>query len=74
MKKVYVMSNTIEADDFKSEDSGEALIYEPYDYSEPVVGDGCLFIRLQSWDSACVHTLLNSMVGKKIRITVEVED
>lgn len=74
MKKIYQMTDMITADDLKSEDSGEALIFEDYDCFEPIVGDGNLFVRLQSWDSACVHPLMNSLVGKKIRITVEVED
>ena len=74
MKTVYQMTDTVGADDLKSEDGDAALIFDGYNASE-LIGDGCLFVRLQSWDAPdCVHPLLNSMIGKKIRITVEVED
>lgn len=75
MKKVYVMTDRITANDLKLEDGGAALIFDGYNNASELMGDGCLFVRLQSWDAPdCVHPLLNSMVGKKIRITVEVED
>lgn len=72
MKKVYQMTNTIGDADILSEDSGMALIFEE-DYDGEILGDGCLFVRLQSWDNDSVHPLMNSLIGKKIRITVEVE-
>ena len=58
----------------KLEDGGQALILDDLGGTE-FMGDGCLFVRVQSWDEAeCKHPLMNDLVGKKIRITIEVED
>ncbi len=51
--------------DFRSEDGGMAKILT-------TDSQGNLFVRLQSWDEEKIHPELKSMVGKKVRITVEV--
>ena len=56
------------------EDSGAALIGELDDHTtvtEP--DDKSFFVRLQSWnDDTFEHRTLESLRGKKVRITIEV--
>jgi len=74
MKTVYQELIDVKARHLKLEDGGAALILNDIG-GEELVGDGCLFARIQSWDDKeCKHPLMNDLVGKKIRITVEVED
>jgi len=70
---VYETTDIITDDTLKSEDGGMALIHEDSNASEPV-GDGHVFVRLQSWDDDSKHPLLRSLVGKTVRISVEVLD
>lgn len=72
-KIIYQELVDIDAKDFKSEDGGMALILDDLGGIE-VHGDDCLFVRLQSWDDDKKHPLMNSLIGKKVRITIEVED
>lgn len=72
-KIVYHELLDVEAKDLKSEDGGMALILNNLGGIE-VHGDGCLFVRLQSWDDDKNHSLMNSLAGKTVRITIEVED
>lgn len=56
-----------------SEDGGQAKICQSFpittlDSDE----DNGMFITLQSWDEDTVHTDLNLLVGKKVKITIEV--
>ena len=37
-------------------------------------GEDEVFVRLQSWDDEKKHPRLSSLIGKKIRVTVEVEE
>lgn len=57
------------------EDGGQALICEVFkvDTANSDDENGMFFI-LQSWDVDTVHTDLNTLIGKKIRITLEVLD
>ena len=73
MKTVYKELLDVEAHHLKSEDGGQALILKDFGGTE-LEGDGSLFVRVQSWDDDKEHPLMNSLVGKTIRITVEVED
>jgi hypothetical protein len=54
------------------EDGGRAMITQPEILSE---GDEEFFIRLQSWAETRVgpssHELLRSLLGKRLRITIE---
>ena len=74
MRTVYQELRDVKANELKLEDGGQALILDDLGGKE-LVGDGCLFVRIQSWDDKeCKHPLMNDLVGKKIRITIEVED
>lgn len=72
-KIIYQELHDVDAKYFKSEDSGCALILDDLGGTE-FMGDGFLFVRVQSWDDDKKHPLLNSLAGKTIRITIEVED
>lgn len=72
MSKVYEMKTTVDALKVHEEDGGCALIFEG-DESGETLGDGCFFVRLQSWDDNGTHPLMNSLKGKKIKVTVEIE-
>jgi hypothetical protein len=55
------------------EDGGCAMILEPITPTE-TNGDGCFFVRLQSWDDDTNHPLMHELFNKKVRITVEIID
>lgn len=74
MKKVFESNQIVEAKDIDTEDGGMAKIHEGSDCEGFICDDEGFFIRLQSWDETLKHPLMNSLVGKHIRITVEVED
>lgn len=73
MRKIYETESVIKDGFISREDGGDAMIYDAIDEVE-TIGDGCLFVRLQSWDEEQVHPLMTDIIGKKIRITVEVEE
>lgn len=57
------------------EDGRQALICEPF----PIVtghsdDENGMTVRLQSWDEDTVHTDLNLIRGKTVKITIEVLD
>ena len=57
------------------EDGGQALICETFKIDTTNSDDeNGMFVILQSWDEDTAHTDLNSLIGKKIRITIEVLD
>lgn len=63
----------------KYEDGGQAAIMYGPVLSEPVQvsgDDGAFFVRLHSWDEnpdqAKSHRLFRSLLGKRVRVTVEV--
>lgn len=67
--------------DCDKEDGGRALIASIEDQVEPPFvptvfdnpEDSCeFFVRLQSWDDGKEHTLMKSIQGKKVRVTIEV--
>ena len=49
------------------EDSGCAMIGDVCDNE-----DSGMFIRIQSWDETKEHKDFKSLIGKKIRVTIEV--
>jgi hypothetical protein len=85
MTRQYVLEATIpklEETAVSVEDGGRAVIVD-LDPESETGGDGCFFLRLQSWDetgtapvgsrpAAGSHPLIRSLLGKKVRITVEV--
>ncbi len=50
----------------ESDDNGMASIIE--------VGGDDVFVRLQSWSQERDHPVINQMVGRRIKITIEVGD
>jgi hypothetical protein len=74
MRKVFVSNEIVDAKDISMQNSGQAKIYEGADCIGCDCDDDGFFIRLHSWDETRIHPLMTSLVGKKIRITVEVED
>lgn len=58
-----------------NEDGGQALICNSFMINTANSDDNNgMFVTLQSWDDDTVHTDLNMLMGKKIRITLEVLD
>lgn len=55
-----------------TEDDGAAMIAE-LDYLKTSPDDGAFFVRLQSWSETKQHATFQSLIGKQIRITIEVE-
>ncbi len=56
-----------------SEDGGQAKICQSFPITTGHSDeDNGMFIILQSWDEDTVHTDLNLLVGKKVKITIEV--
>jgi len=55
------------------EDGGQALICESMKIDTMNSDDeNGMFVILQSWDEDTVHTDLNSLIGKRVKITIEV--
>lgn len=50
----------------KEEDGGQAMIARVED---PAVAE--FFVQLQSWSEERRHTLMRSLAGKRVRVTVE---
>ena len=72
MTKVFETTSIVFPESIESEDGGCAKILE-VDDSEGEDGNS-LFVRIQSWDDNANHPVMNSMVGKRIRVTIEVLD
>ena len=70
--KIYTASGVILPEDISDEDGGAALIHEGELVDDG--GDGCLFVKLQSWDDGLEHPLMTTITGKRVRITVEILD
>jgi hypothetical protein len=51
------------------DDGGQALVAE---FSGG--GDGGLFVRVQSWDESKRHEEMHQLMGRRVRITIEVLD
>ncbi len=65
-----VLTGTVKLD--SSEDSGQALIAEDIPLS-PELDEG-FFVRLQSWDTNKGHAIFRWLEGKKVKITIEVQE
>ncbi len=78
MKIVWTDTFTVPPDEsggicgIKSEDSGQAMImYSPVELSE-VESD--FFIRFHSWDEKRKHEFFRSLMGRKVKVTIETVD
>lgn len=56
------------------EDQGKAKICYYDEGCKSSLDDNCFFLRIQSWDENKEHKTINSMIGKKYKITVEIEE
>jgi len=67
-----VLTQTVEAADVSVEDSGRAVIVH---VAGDDMDDSCpLFVKLQSWEDGCHHPEMKDIVGKRVTITIEIED
>ena len=56
-----------------SEDSGCALIAEPISFNTlNSDDDNGMCVRITSWDDDTVHSDMRPLVGKKVRVTIEI--
>jgi len=55
----------------KPEDDGTVLFFYGMDDENEEGGDGCFYVRLASYDETKAHPLFRSLMGKRVRITVE---
>ena len=69
--KVFEVIEYVDPKFVESEDGGAARIYTISDDPEAESG---MFLRIQSWDENKEHTDINNLIGKRIRVTVEVLD
>lgn len=60
------------------EDCGHAMIAEvgeavqPDPVSDLVYGPDPLFVRIHSWDDSLNHSEMKQLIGKRIRVTIDV--
>lgn len=71
-RTIYEAEGTVTEEELTVEDGGSALIYEGGVIEKGE--DDCLFARIQSWDEYGGHPSMYGLVGKRVRITIEVED
>lgn len=71
MTKLFEVEQVINRSDVDTEDSGCAKIVDvaPDDDQE----DG-MFVRIQSWSDSTDHPDFDKMIGKRIRVTIEILD
>lgn len=57
----------------RKEDGGEALIGESFNFNTPNSDEeNGMFVIIQSWDENLAHTDIKNLVGKQVKITIEV--
>lgn len=68
----FIAEATIET---STEDGGAALIAEPIPFDTLNSDeDNGMFVKIQSWDEDTEHTDMQKLIGKKVRITIEIID
>lgn len=72
-RTVFETTTIVLPESIEREDGGCAKILEVDNVNDPLGGDS-LFVRIQSWDDDANHPVMDSMVGKRIRVTIEVLD
>lgn len=76
-RTVYEASGIFEENSIKTEDSGQAKIYEGCLEISRRCKDLGFWVQLKSWfpmGNHYDHSVFNSLIGKKVIITVQVED
>ncbi len=82
--QLYAVTGVVDPDHIDVNDGGQSMVTQLGDDDEQG-GDDCFFIRLQSWDESVTqvplthaalegHRFFRSLIGKKVRVTVEVID
>lgn len=63
---MYVFEDDIRKTDVSVEDSGAAKYFD--------VGseESCLFARIHSWDESLSHIDFEKLIGKRVRVTIEI--
>lgn len=61
----FTFEKNVYAGDVKTEDGGQAKLLEFSDEALPV------FVRVQSWAEDKKHHLFDTLVGSRVRITIE---
>lgn len=69
-KLLWSIEQSILAEEVETEDGGCAKIYN----LDPAEQQESMFVRLQSWDSQRLHTTFQRLVGRRVRVTVELLD
>ena len=67
-KLKHIIVCTLESDEIRVEDSGQAKIFSA---SQDDVDENGMFFRVCSWDQNKIHSEFNNFIGKKIKITIE---
>ncbi len=57
---------------WRKEDGGQALICDTFEFDSNEETENGMFVILQSRDETLEHKDLNSLLGKKIKITIEI--
>jgi hypothetical protein len=69
--KLFVVEDTITLESV--EDGGQAMIDEAISFDTLNSNDdNFMFVNIQSWDEDTEHTDMINLIGKKVRITIEV--
>lgn len=82
--QLYAVTGVVDPDHIDVNDDGQSMVTQLGDDDEQG-GDDCFFIRLQSWDESVTqvplthaaaegHRFFRALIGKKVRVTVEVID
>lgn len=69
--KIFEVEAIIDPSRIDTEDGGCAKIATVEEGNDIEVG---MFVRLQSWDDCGEHETFNQIVGKTVRVTVEILD
>lgn len=70
--KIYQAEGDYDPTNLDVEDAGQAKIYTVVDENDDALNG--MFVKIQSWYDNGEHTEMNSLVGKRIRVTVEILD
>ena len=68
---VFQVTEVIDEEWIAVEDGGMAKMYQFVPNDDKDEG---MFVRLQSWDEYKDHVDFDKLIGKKVTVTVEVED
>jgi len=67
--KIVLETPNFGFDNLRREDGGMAVIE---DVGMDGVEDNGIFVRVQSWDETKKHKEFNALIGKRVRVTIEI--